>query len=372
VRFSPAWIAFVSLVGELLLARSVHAAAGSRLVYGRAAGAITCPSESELRVAVRARLGYDPFFPWADQTIVVHIASRPAGRVSGKVYRVDSDGRASPEREFTGSVDECSELIETLALAIAMTLDPLHGATTAPSDDKPSSDASALPPTAKPNGSNRPEGAGDFAASRTSAANDPRPANAAATSHEADKPRSAAPSTPLPADNAAKERSVQPLSLHLDVGAGASGGVGTMPGISAGFIPFLRARRADISLAIEGRFELLALHGAVGDRANVSLAGGAAVPCFHVGDLVGCAALVLARYRAEGVAVASTEAAAFFAAAGIRAGADIPMTSGVRGFVRAEGLVNFTRHDLTQAGEPLWSIPAASVTLNVGALTSIL
>src|SRR5687767_15544352 len=107
----------------LLLAANAGAAGGSRLVYGRASGAGLCPDESELRAAVRARLGYDPFFPWADQTIVVHVASRPNRRLSGKVYLVDSQGRASPEREFTTTADECNELVLALALAIVITLD---------------------------------------------------------------------------------------------------------------------------------------------------------------------------------------------------------------------------------------------------------
>jgi hypothetical protein len=85
---------------------NLRAAGGSRLVYGRASGAAVCPDEAELRAAVRARLGYDPFFPWADQTVVVHVAARPNRRLSGKVYLVDSQGRASPEREFTTPLDE--------------------------------------------------------------------------------------------------------------------------------------------------------------------------------------------------------------------------------------------------------------------------
>jgi hypothetical protein len=32
-----------------------------------------CPDEPALRKAVAARVGYDPFFPWAEQTVVVQI-----------------------------------------------------------------------------------------------------------------------------------------------------------------------------------------------------------------------------------------------------------------------------------------------------------
>jgi hypothetical protein len=156
------------------------------------------------------------------------------------------------------------------------------------------------------------------------------------------------------------------------VGAGAIGSIGTLPGISAGFAPFLRARWSDVSLAVEGRFELVALSGASGDRANASLGGGTLVPCLHIGNLVGCASFLWARYRAEGVEAAPREATALFAAAGFRIGAEIPLASRARGFVRGEGLLNLTRHELILAGESLWQIPPASFTLNVGALVSIL
>src|SRR5262245_34159142 len=119
------------LLGVLSLSRVGEAAPASRLVYGRTLATATCPDEPELRASVRSRLGYDPFFPWAGQTIVVHVAQRANRRLVGKVYLVDPEGRASPEREFTTSADECAELVETLALAIVITLDPLHGMTAA-------------------------------------------------------------------------------------------------------------------------------------------------------------------------------------------------------------------------------------------------
>ena len=45
------------------------AAASARLVYVRGPGAEECPGEEALRAAVGTRLGYDPFFAWAPDTL---------------------------------------------------------------------------------------------------------------------------------------------------------------------------------------------------------------------------------------------------------------------------------------------------------------
>jgi hypothetical protein len=57
-----------------LSARSAGATPSARLVYTRSADAASCPDEVALRSAVSARFGYDPFFAWAKQTVLVEIA----------------------------------------------------------------------------------------------------------------------------------------------------------------------------------------------------------------------------------------------------------------------------------------------------------
>jgi hypothetical protein len=66
-----------------LVAARVQAAASARLVYVRGLGAEECPGENALRAAVEARLGYDPFFAWAHDTLVPEL-SRAGGE-----FRVD-------------------------------------------------------------------------------------------------------------------------------------------------------------------------------------------------------------------------------------------------------------------------------------------
>jgi hypothetical protein len=100
--------------------------------------------------------------------------------------------------------------------------------------------------------------------------------------------------------------------------------------------------------------------------------GGAVVPCWHWKPLTACPTLLLASFRAEGHDVGARADAAFFAAAGTRVGAEIPMSSTIWGFLRAEALVNLTRHQLVFGNEPFWKAPAVGITLSAGALVTIL
>lgn len=356
------------LVGSILWAPSA-AAGGSRLVYGRTAGSDVCPAEAELRAAVRERLGYDPFFPWAEQTIVVHIGSRPHRRIGGKVYLVDSAGRASPEREFTTSEGECRELVLALALAIVMTLDPLHGTTM------------ATPPPAKPSADAKPAPEGHAGSTESSRAGPPEDAanrDATASARPAVPPVQAVvqgeSSTPEGADRASTPRSgaTSAPGLTAQVGGALFAASGVTPGISAGFIPSLRARWSDFSVAIEGRLELPMWSSFDSDRVDASLVGGSVVPCVHWKTLAGCLTLLLGRYQAEGQDVAARSASALFAASGARISGELPMSSTVWAFVRAEGLVNLTRHELVVGAESIWRVPPIGFTLSAGALTSFL
>jgi hypothetical protein len=343
------------------------AAGGSRLVYGRTAGSDACPAEAELRAAVRERLGYDPFFPWAPQTIVVHIASRPHRRIGGKVYLVDAAGRASPEREFTTSEGECRELVLALALAIVMTLDPLHGtAAAALASGKPSTDAKP-PPVSDPAPAEPSLGEPLYAAP----ASDSSPTgNGASAPMQVVAPAAAPPEGDRPSTSS---RAAPPASrFTVEAGGALFVASGVTPGISTGFIPSLRGRSGDVSVSVEGRLELPMWSSFDSDRVDASLLGGSVVPCLHWKPFAWCGTMLLGRYHAEGQEVAARSASALFAALGARFSAEMPISSAAWGFVRVEGLVNLTRHELVVAAEPIWKIPPVGFTLSAGALTSFL
>ncbi len=91
-----AQLCFVAaIVGCALFSWSTaRAAASSRLVYGRGPGTENCPNEAVFRQAVVARVGYDPFFPWAELTVVATSLSffahgEALATVAGAIVRVD-------------------------------------------------------------------------------------------------------------------------------------------------------------------------------------------------------------------------------------------------------------------------------------------
>lgn len=97
----------------------------TRLVYVRAPSASDCPDEAALGKAVAARLGYDPFSPWGDQTILATVI-RQGDELLGRAELVDHDGISQGSREVRLAHRDCAELLLTLSLAISITLDPLY------------------------------------------------------------------------------------------------------------------------------------------------------------------------------------------------------------------------------------------------------
>jgi hypothetical protein len=61
------------VVAAVAAPRPARAAASAHLVYVRGPGAEQCASEQTLRAAVSTRLGYDPSFAWAHDTLFAEI-----------------------------------------------------------------------------------------------------------------------------------------------------------------------------------------------------------------------------------------------------------------------------------------------------------
>lgn len=94
-----------------------------RLSYSTAPGLSACPGEATLREAVVGHLGRDPFSAQAAGSIEVHITSGQ-GQLIATADTRGLDARAQGRRELTGTLSECEELVSSLALAIAIAIDP--------------------------------------------------------------------------------------------------------------------------------------------------------------------------------------------------------------------------------------------------------
>lgn len=109
------------------------ASPSAKLVYVRGGGAERCPDEAELRRAVATRIGYDPFFPVAQKTVIAQVSKVPQG-YRARVQIVAEDGTVRGERELGTKGQDCGELVGAIALAISVALDDLDEAPAPPAD----------------------------------------------------------------------------------------------------------------------------------------------------------------------------------------------------------------------------------------------
>src|SRR5262249_14357059 len=105
------------------LASTSAAAPSARLVYVREAGAEDCPDEEVLRAAVRARLGYDPFFPYAPATLYAEVGRKDdVYRAHVKLVDEKNVVRGARSLEHRGGV--CADVIDAMALSMSIAIDP--------------------------------------------------------------------------------------------------------------------------------------------------------------------------------------------------------------------------------------------------------
>lgn len=143
-----AWLLALGLVSLALPTKAI-ANPSAKLVFVRGDGAERCPDEPELRRAVAARLGYDPFFPAATKTVVTEVDRTEQG-FRGKL-RIVADGKVVGQRELVTRGDDCHQLLLALALAVSIALDDLDAIEPAPTTpDEPVPSEPAPPPAVSP------------------------------------------------------------------------------------------------------------------------------------------------------------------------------------------------------------------------------
>jgi hypothetical protein len=301
-------IAAMFCLAALAVAPVAMAAPSARLTYARGPGALSCPDESALRQALVARIGYDPFFPWAPLTISVEIMAAPTGGLQARVV-VEKDGfetgaqtihtadSASPANA-DGHDARCSDVIGAVALAISVVLD----ATTS----EPS-----LPAATVEDAAPAPSGGALLAT--------PAPAISPPVAPPATGPdtgRSPSSSRPL---------SARPLGLWVGLGTRAS--VGSWSSVWFGPELLVELRYGRFGLGLAGRFDLPAAVGmGDGTSASIERVTGSVLPCAHLGWLVTCGLATFGGSVAQGVGVElSRSGGAPYAAFGGRAGASVKL-----------------------------------------------
>lgn len=310
-----------------------RAGASARLTYARSTGAASCPDESALRSAVAARVGYDPFFPWAKRTFVVQVW-RDRGRYMARLQIIDERGLSHGTRELASSGRDCAELFDTAALAISIAIDEL------PKDETPPvTDNIAAPP-------------------------------------RQDDAISPVVSPPLPTMPAAPpvlpEPPAGPPAQHARIafGVDAVGSLGTAPGPAAGISVFLGARWRLASASFELRADApaSAQSNTGSGRVTGSSYAAALVPCVHYGDAFLCAVGVfgLLHGEASGITAPRSAPPTAVVAAGGRVGFEWPLSQRVALRARLELMEDLRPTTFLIDGQDAWTARTLAGTVGAG------
>ncbi len=298
---------------------------GAARLHAGGAGAAECPEEVELRGIVAARLGYDPFAADAERVIDVRIARQ--GR--DLVGHLDVRGGPSPgSRDLASSTRDCRELVDSLAVAIAIGIDPLSL-------------------------SRVPQALPTLPAAPASTTPAPTPAAAPPSARE----------SPPSREEPAAVRSADPV--HLRAGLGPVVSFGAAPSTNLGIRAQIGARWRAVSLGIEGRADFPVSQAAVdGGRVSASLLVGSFVPCVHRGVILGCLLGTFGAMRASGESVTSPlHEDKFYAAAGGRVGVEIPIGSFLATQLHGDVLAPLTQITLRLNDRDVWTTPVVSGSL---------
>jgi hypothetical protein len=318
--------ALVAVSAPALATPSAH------LVYSRGADASSCPDEDAMRRAVAKRFGYDPFFAWAKQTVIVQIF-RGGDRYRSRVQVVNSHGVAQGTRELSSDRDACDELFDATALAISIALDAAAKTETDPgAPPLPAETAAPAPP--------------------------PAPAPSAPPPHE---PAPAPTPQPAPAPEAP--------GPVVFTGLEVLGSVGTAPATSLGGAAFLGLRSGWLSAALELRADAPATGTFSGLRITAWLYSAGLAPCVHFGP--GSACLLASVGQVVGSSpdtVTSSSGSALIALVGARLGGELPLFGTFALRLHADLLTDVIPPTLrlNQSAADAWTAPVIAATLGAG------
>lgn len=288
----------------------------------------TCPDEAALRSAVSERLGTDPFRDDARATVRARIARSDEG-FSAEVAFDDAAGRHG-ERRLASKGEDCRELATTVALTIAIMVDPrTFGSSTPP----PSPPPRAIPAAESP---------------PASVEDPPR-----------EEPRAQAPEAPR---------------TRLRFGGGPVLAVGSAPAPAVGLLLFGGVGFRGSSIDVEGRADLPAsLERSSGVSISSSLLVGSVVPCLHLGNIRACALATAGAMMAEARGAASPDrrTTTFFGALGGRAGYELPVSRRFGLRARLDVAAPLTPTSLTIDGVTQWTTSPVTAAVGIDAVGEI-
>jgi hypothetical protein len=337
----------------------------SEFRYLRDEGAAQCPSESELRAAVSARLGYDPFQKGAARTIRASIETMTEGFRARVELEGGHEGHGQREIVTKGS---CLELVSAIALSISLAIDAERASATggasttdgifAAASETPSAQGAAAqpaPPKATavevPKPVPTPETKPEPAVARRS--------RVEPTQEWADDPaprRPRGPHIPLPLDFA--------LGTHLELLSGSA------PSTAIGGSLFVQARRDWLSLELGLRADAPAGQTIANEaRVRTGVVAFQLVPCAHFHVMKVCAVGQVGEIWATSEELPRNRTdLAVYSAAGLRLGVEWPRNAAWALSAHADAMALLTRVQVTVDSQSVWEAPGSFGSLGAGGL----
>lgn len=317
-------------LGMVFFAWRADAEPAARFVYLRGVGTETCPSEVDVRQAVQARLGYDPFSSYASSTMFVEVAMTKDG-YSANLKLVDADNSIRGARSLAAE-HGCADLMDAMALTICIAIDPMSITRKGPPPGTPPLE---------------------------------RPVDMTLLTRSEDEPVGSAVEPPP------KRTSPQTRNPIVSLALGPTASLGVAPALSAGASLGVDVQVGSLLGGIEGRMDLPASRS-VGERGTVesSTVGGALFAGVREGWITVCAVGAVGHLAATSSDVAvSKYAGVLVASTGLRIGVGIPLSDVLEVRARAEVLANLTRHTLEISAASAYTYPIASG--NLGAALAV-
>ena len=338
--FGAALVVSVATLSE----RSAHAEVEARAVLSYTVDPSlesSCPSQRELEAAVAARLGYAPFTGEASERVTVNV-SRAAGRAV--VGRLDVSGPHSGRREIASRDGDCREVVDALAVAIAIGIDPesLSRPTGAPAPaPSPPSPPSAPPAPAPPK--------------------------------EVPPPPTPPKEVPKPSPSRAPGESDPALRVRWRLGGRFFVPVGELPAPTGAVAALIGVRYGAFSVDLEPFTTLSSARDLpTGGRVRASLIGASVFPCGHLNVFYGCLGLTVGSLRAESEGVLDPRKdSGVHVTTALRLGVSIPVAGPLALEAFGDAVVPLVQSALLVRQKEQFVVPEIAARLGAGFVVSL-
>ena len=302
--------------------------ASVRLLYQ---GGSECPGEVELRRSVSARLGYDPFDLDGGRALETTVEATQHG-LTALVQMIGADGSVIGERNVEAA--DCAELADVLELTIAIAIDPLAAAGT-----------SAVPAPTAPD--SPPEHDADLPTE----------------DHQTDE----LPFTARPHVDNATTAPTPKTTPFFELGLGIHASLGVVPKPSPGVRLRAGVVGDHLEFHLEGRVEWPMRKAiSTGGEIDVSLIGGAILPCLRRSWFRGCLVTVVGALRARALEIEQPRQVEMLALrAGARVGGSYELGRRISLGIHVEVLASLIRTSFEVDQQSVWTTPPVSGLLGI-------